>query len=208
MTIISAVSPSRTKALVELLTSLFSADELRRFAAFLPGTNVVAALPSGTASLETLAFEMVQALERRGQIGKGFFARLEEERPGRKVEITWMRAQYLDSKAPALDPLTNEHSSKHASLAAKWSPRHVHTLQRARHFVARQEVLARLRTWYATASPQDALLCSPRVRPQTARSPRRRLQRWIRSRASTMSSSAFHPPAAPVVAEQPPPWRP
>jgi hypothetical protein len=52
-----------TKALVELLTSLFTADELRRFAAFLPGGNVVAALPSGTASLERLAFEMVHALE-------------------------------------------------------------------------------------------------------------------------------------------------
>jgi hypothetical protein len=88
--------------LVELLTSLFTADELRRFAAFLPGGNVVAVLPSGTASLETLAFEMVQALDRRGQIDGDFFARLEEERPGRKTEIARIRAQLLDSNAPAV----------------------------------------------------------------------------------------------------------
>jgi hypothetical protein len=34
-----------TKALVQLLKALFTADELRRFAAFLPGSNLVAALP-------------------------------------------------------------------------------------------------------------------------------------------------------------------
>lgn len=113
------MSPSRTKALVELLKSLFSADELRRFAAFLPGGNVVAALPSGTASLETLAFEMVQALDRRGQIDSDFFARLEEERPGRKTEIARIRAQLLDANAPTA-PL-NEDPSVHLAAYAAWA---------------------------------------------------------------------------------------
>ena len=36
---------------------------------------------------------------------------------------------------------------------AAWRPRQVHTLQRARHFVGRQDVLATLRAWYAAASP-------------------------------------------------------
>jgi hypothetical protein len=57
------VSPPGTKALVELLKSLFTTDELRRLAAFLPGGDLTASLPSGAASLETLAFEMVQALD-------------------------------------------------------------------------------------------------------------------------------------------------
>jgi formylglycine-generating enzyme required for sulfatase activity len=112
------VSPSTTKALVELLTSLFTADELRRFAAFLPGGNVVPALPSGTASLETLAFEMVQALERRGQIDSQFFDRLEEERPGRKNEINRLRKHLLNSTAP---PLAFEYPSVHLTAYAAWA---------------------------------------------------------------------------------------
>jgi formylglycine-generating enzyme required for sulfatase activity len=117
------VSLSRTKALVEFLTSLFTADELRRFAVFLPGGNVAAALPSGTASLETLAFEMVQALDRRGQIDGDFFARLEEERPGRKTEIAQVRAQILDStaSASALPPRIKEDLSIHLTAYAAWA---------------------------------------------------------------------------------------
>jgi formylglycine-generating enzyme required for sulfatase activity len=113
------VLPSRTKALVELLTWLFTADELRRFAAFLPHGNLMAALPSGTASLETLAFEMVHALERRGQIDGEFFARLEEERPARKTEIARIRALILDSKASAA-PL-NEDPSIYLAAYAVWA---------------------------------------------------------------------------------------
>lgn len=56
-----------TKALVELLKSLFTADELQRFAAFLPYGNLTSALPSAPASLDAIAFEMVQALERRAR---------------------------------------------------------------------------------------------------------------------------------------------
>jgi hypothetical protein len=107
------------KALVELLTSLFTAEELRRFAAYLPGGNVVVALPSGTASLESLAFEMVQALDRRGQINGDFFARLEEERPGRKTEIARVRAQVLDSIAQVA-PL-HEDPSIHLAAYAAWA---------------------------------------------------------------------------------------
>jgi WD40 repeat protein len=92
------VSPSTTKALVELLKSLFTTDELYRFAAFLPHGDLTSALPSAPAPLDAVAFEMVRVLERRGQIDDEFFARLEAERPGRRAEITWLHALILDSK--------------------------------------------------------------------------------------------------------------
>jgi WD40 repeat protein len=91
------------KALVELLKSLFTADELHRFAVFLPGGSIASALPSGNASLEAIAFEMVQVLERRGQIDDTLFARLEEERPGRRDEIARIRALILDAKPKQTD---------------------------------------------------------------------------------------------------------
>jgi CHAT domain-containing protein len=89
------VSPSTTKALVELLKSLFTTDELRHFAAFLPHGNLTSALPSAPASLDAVAFEMVQVLKRHGWIDDKFFTRLEEARPGRKAEIAHLRAQLL-----------------------------------------------------------------------------------------------------------------
>jgi WD40 repeat protein len=124
------VSPSETKALVELLTWLFTADELRRFAAFLPHGNLTAALPSGAASLESLAFEIVQALERRGQIDGEFFARLEEERPGRKTEIARIRMLILDPKLKRSDIIdfTGERG-------------------RHEHFFGRQDILREFSEW-------------------------------------------------------------
>jgi WD40 repeat protein len=119
-----------TKALVELLKSLFTADELHRFAAFLPGGNLASALPSGTASLDAVAFEMVQVLERCGQIDGELFARLEEERPGRKDEITRIRALILDAKPKQLDIID-------------------FTGERGRHvcFFGRQDVLGEFDEW-------------------------------------------------------------
>jgi WD40 repeat protein len=124
------VSPSRTKALVELLKSLFATDELYRFAALLPYGNVTPALPSAPASLEAIAFELVQVLERRGQIDGAFFFRLEEERPGRKAEIAWVRTQILDShpKQPDIIDFTGERG-------------------RHEHFFGRQDILHEFYEW-------------------------------------------------------------
>lgn len=41
---------------------------------------------------------------------------------------------------------------------AAWQPRPVHTLQRARHFVGRTEVLDALRVWYADAGPRTHIV--------------------------------------------------
>jgi hypothetical protein len=118
------------KALVELLKSLFTADELYRFAAFLPYANLTSALPSAPASLDTVAFEMVQVLERRGQIDDEFFARLEEERPGRKAEISRIRTQILDSttEQPDIIDFTGERG-------------------RHEHFFGRQDILRDFDEW-------------------------------------------------------------
>jgi CHAT domain-containing protein len=98
------VSPSTTKALVELLKSLFTADELHRFATFLPHGNLASALPSAPAPLDAVAFEMVQVLKRHGWIDDAFFIRLEEERPGRKAEIAQIRALLLAGKGSHATP--------------------------------------------------------------------------------------------------------
>lgn len=121
------------KALVELLKSLFTADELHRFAAFLPHGSLTSALPSAPASLDAVAFDMVQVLERRGQVDAEFFARLEDERPGRKAEIARIRALILDSKPKQSDIIdfTGERG-RHA------------------HFFGRQDILHEFDEWLRT----------------------------------------------------------
>jgi hypothetical protein len=119
-----------TKALVDLLKSLFTVDELRRLAAFLANGNLTSVLPSGTASLDAVAFEMVQALKRCGQLDHEFFTRLEDERPGRKAEINRIRSLILDPKPkqPDIIDFTGERS-------------------RHEHFFGRQDILRELDDW-------------------------------------------------------------
>jgi WD40 repeat protein len=154
------VSPSETRALVELLTSLFTTDELYRLATFLPHGNLTAVLPSGTASLEAVAFEMVQALERRGQIDEEFFARLEAERPGRTDDISRLRTQIRDARSPSMlvttpaqapPPAVGDEPS--ARGAASSEPRQPDIIDfagergRHEHFFGRQDVLHELDEW-------------------------------------------------------------
>jgi WD40 repeat protein len=142
------VSPSGTRALVELLTSLFTTDELYRLARFLPDGDLTAALPSSPASLEAVAFGMVQALDRRGQLGDAFFARLDAERPGRKDDIHRIRAQLLESKAPSDAALADPTGRR--GVHAKQSPDIIDfTGERGRHvhFFGRQDVLHELDEW-------------------------------------------------------------
>jgi formylglycine-generating enzyme required for sulfatase activity len=95
------VSQAGLKALVELLQALFSADELRRFVALLPGEHLAPALPSGSASLATLAFELVDVLGRHGLLDRSFFELLENERPARRDEITEVRSLLMGSMTSA-----------------------------------------------------------------------------------------------------------
>ncbi len=75
-------------ALSELLVSLFSSGELRRFLAFGPdGPKVLAALPGDSASLSDLVFKAVSLLERYGMISVDLFERLLAEFPRRTADI-------------------------------------------------------------------------------------------------------------------------
>lgn len=82
------------QALVSLLLSMFSADELRRFLRYLPdGEALVAALPGVNASPAALAYETVDTLIRVDYLREpALWERLTAERPRRAAEIASVRA--------------------------------------------------------------------------------------------------------------------
>jgi len=92
--------------LSELLLSLFSADELRRFVRYLPdGDTLVRSLPGANASPAQLAAEVVQELDRHGLIQDLLFARLAEQRPRRAREIDALRLQFdIHTAGPLQSP--------------------------------------------------------------------------------------------------------
>jgi hypothetical protein len=73
--------------LMDLFTSLFSAEALRRWASLAFGREVADALPGPGTSLAELAFQLALVLGQRGLVDHRLFARLSEERPGRRDEI-------------------------------------------------------------------------------------------------------------------------
>jgi WD40 repeat protein len=188
------VSPSGTRALVELLTSLFTTDELYRFAAFLPCGDLRADLPSGTASLQELAFGLVDALVRRGLIDDGLFARLAHERPGRKDEIARIRARLLDVNAlPApvsLPVVEAEPSVEPAAHATRRSPDLIDfTGERGRHehFFGRQDILRELDEWLRSRESGWLLLTgSPGLGKSAI------FHHWLGLREQAGSPAAFH----------------
>ncbi len=92
-----AVSQDATQALVALLQSLFSTEELRRFVRYLPqGEQIENGLPSGSASLTAVVSETVAALRRRGHLDDAFFELLVAERPGRRTDIVEIQTALRD----------------------------------------------------------------------------------------------------------------
>jgi hypothetical protein len=89
------------KDLANLLLSLFSADELRRWLRYLPGGDgLTGRLPGVNASPASLASEAVAELEHEGMIDEVFWGRLIEERPRRKADIDKVRGQVAASVTP------------------------------------------------------------------------------------------------------------
>ncbi len=90
------------RQLTELLIALFDAGELQRFIAFLPyGQELRAALPSGSPALNHLAFDCVQAIDKRGYLDHAFFDALVQERPRRRSDIDAVRVAVLGDMGPA-----------------------------------------------------------------------------------------------------------
>jgi hypothetical protein len=73
--------------LVGLFSSLFTADELRRWAYFTFGPEVATDLPGPEANLAELAFQLTVVLGRHDLINDRLFDRLIRERPGWREEI-------------------------------------------------------------------------------------------------------------------------
>jgi hypothetical protein len=117
--------------LMDLFTSLFSAEELRRWASLAFGREVADALPGPGTSLAELAFQLALVLGQRGLVDHRLFARLIEERPGRRDEILRV-ARVLDlhrsREVRALDDElsnTDEIATAEAESATRKGPRHL-----------------------------------------------------------------------------------
>ncbi len=81
------------ESLFNLLLSLFSADDLRRFVHF-AYPELTYELPGRTASSADLVFEVISLVERRGLLDETFFRRLIELRARRRSEIEEVAGQF------------------------------------------------------------------------------------------------------------------
>ncbi len=82
----------------KLLISLFNTEELLRFLRYGPqGEEILSKLPSMKVSLDEIAYETIDLLQRYGLIDHAFFARLVRERPGRTEDINQTYKSWLIS---------------------------------------------------------------------------------------------------------------
>lgn len=97
------------RALFDLLTSLFSADELRRVVRFLPDGDVLSnALPGQGVSFASLCEALIDELRRRGMLNATFFDRLREERPRRVKDIDDVATVWGDSASNWEPPIADD----------------------------------------------------------------------------------------------------
>jgi biotin carboxyl carrier protein len=90
----------RVEKLRKLLTSLFSKDELHRFAQDTWGEDVANAI-NWDHSYEHVVSEVTTSISRRGLITPEFFERLVDQRPQRSREIMAQASAYRAATAPA-----------------------------------------------------------------------------------------------------------
>jgi len=87
--------PRKESALHGMLLDLFGAPELRRFVQFTYGPEITDSLPGQSASKSTLAFGVVDVLQRHGLIDTDFFERLLDARPGRRDDVERVRGLWI-----------------------------------------------------------------------------------------------------------------
>lgn len=88
------------KLLADFLKSAFNHDELRRFVAGLPGGQELVDSVAFSAPMATLAYELAEAIGRRGGADGSLVAALLDERPNRADEVRAMFGS-LPSPRPA-----------------------------------------------------------------------------------------------------------
>lgn len=88
------IAPAEAR-LPDLFASLFTAEELRRWVWSNLDREVAEALPGPPASLAELAFQLADALEKRGLIDDRLFQLLSDERPGRQYYILAARRRWM-----------------------------------------------------------------------------------------------------------------
>lgn len=81
------MEPVVVRELSELLKSMFSGEELRRWVTFTFGREVADDLPGAGVSLAQLSFDVAMALQRHGLIDDRLVEALGTERPARRAEI-------------------------------------------------------------------------------------------------------------------------
>jgi hypothetical protein len=93
------------KALHDLLLSLFSAEEFRRWLSLGPDEDIDVELPGATASLAVLVSEAIGALLRRGRIDASFFERLKHERASCASQILAVKKLWSTHDVMSTSPL-------------------------------------------------------------------------------------------------------
>lgn len=94
--------PVPHKSVAQLLLSLFSSDELRRFIRYLSNSDdLTAELPGASASPAVLVHEAVQVLERHGLLSDPqFWDQMLAVRPRRRLDIDAVRTYFQPSSSP------------------------------------------------------------------------------------------------------------
>ncbi len=152
----SPESSTPRAALNALILVSFSADELRRWLRHGPDADIVPALPGETASFADLVDRTLAALERRGRIDAGFFARLQAERPNRKGNMSLvgrLSTRHAPRLARAMSGLSRDLPS--TTPAPPRSP-------------TRRQPRTTARTTASTLSPPRTPAGSPATSPRSA----------------------------------------
>lgn len=96
------MTSGRYRALEQLLLSMFSADELRRFVRYHTSRDIAAELPEKTVSAAALVVAVIEAIERHGMLDDAFWAALRSERPRRRADIDEVTVQFEKVRLPSV----------------------------------------------------------------------------------------------------------
>lgn len=106
---IRQLTGAQIQALVDLVSDLFTPDQLRRFVHFGPEGETLVNEVDFSGSTSDVAYRVVGFLRRAGHIDPAFFARLRQERERRATDIDAVESMCLGSEA-AVKPFAATHA--------------------------------------------------------------------------------------------------